>query len=366
VSTTTTLPEGTTEIRVGGDGGYVVAVGTGLIDAVPAVLGRGVAKGLIVHAGPLGARAESLRAALVAAGYEALIAEVPDAEAGKRVEVAAFCWQIMGQADFTRSDAVIGIGGGAVTDLAGFVAATWLRGVALVQVPTSVLGMVDASVGGKTGINTNEGKNLVGAFSAPRAVLVDLDLARTLPRNEILTGFAEIVKVGFIAVPEILDIVERDVDVVTDPTSPAFRRVVELAIELKARVVSEDFTEQGAREILNYGHTLGHAIEHAERYQWRHGAAVAVGMVFAAELARLTGHLDDATVDRHRSILESLSLPTSYPLGRWESLLATMRRDKKARAGMLRFIVLNGVGKPVVLEGPEPALLFTAYQEVGV
>ena len=366
MSTTTTLPEGTTEIRVGGDGGYVVAVGTGLIDAVPAVLGRGVAKVLIVHAGPLGARAESLRAALVAAGYEALIAEVPDAEAGKRVEVAAFCWQIMGQADFTRSDAVIGIGGGAVTDLAGFVAATWLRGVALVQVPTSVLGMVDASVGGKTGINTNEGKNLVGAFSAPRAVLVDLDLARTLPRNEILTGFAEIVKVGFIAVPEILDIVERDVDVVTDPTSPAFRRVVELAIELKARVVSEDFTEQGAREILNYGHTLGHAIEHAERYQWRHGAAVAVGMVFAAELARLTGHLDDATVDRHRSILESLSLPTSYPLGRWESLLATMRRDKKARAGMLRFIVLNGVGKPVVLEGPEPALLFTAYQEVGV
>jgi 3-dehydroquinate synthase len=366
------LPAGTTEILVGGlrsgdaaAGGYAVSVGHGLLDVVPAVLGRGVAKVLIVHAGPLGARAEQLRASLVDAGYEALIAEVPDAEAGKRVEVAAFCWQIMGQADFTRTDAVVGLGGGAVTDLAGFVAATWLRGVACVQIPMSVLGMVDASVGGKTGINTNEGKNLVGAFSAPRAVLVDLDLAVTLPKNEILTGFAEIVKAGFIAVPEILDIVEADVDRVTDPTTPEFRRVVELAIDLKARVVSEDFTEQGTREILNYGHTLGHAIEHAERYQWRHGAAVAVGMVFAAELARLTGHLDDATVDRHRAILDSLSLPTSYPLGRWQGLLATMRRDKKARAGMLRFIILDAVGKPLVLEGPEDAMLFTAYQEVG-
>lgn len=371
------LPEGTTEILVGGlrsaepsavgsaSDGYAVSVGHGLLGVVPAVLGRGVAKVLIVHAGPLGARAEQLRAALVEAGYEALIAEVPDAEAGKRVEVAAFCWQIMGQADFTRTDAVVGLGGGAVTDLAGFVAATWLRGIACVQIPTSVLGMVDASVGGKTGINTNEGKNLVGAFSAPRAVLVDLDLATTLPKNEILTGFAEIVKAGFIAVPEILDIVEADVDRVTDPTTPEFRRVVELAIDLKARVVSEDFREQGTREILNYGHTLGHAIEHAERYQWRHGAAVAVGMVFAAELARLTGHLDDATVDRHRAILDSLSLPTSYPSGRWLGLLATMRRDKKARAGMLRFIILDAVGKPVVLEGPEDAMLFTAYQEVG-
>ena len=363
--TASNLPEGTTEIRVGGEDGYVVAVGNGLLGSVPALLGPRVAKVLIVHAPTLGARANDLRAALVEAGLDALIAEVPDAEAAKRVEVAAFCWQVMGQADFTRTDAVIGLGGGAVTDLAGFVAATWLRGVAFVAIPTSVLGIVDASVGGKTGINTNEGKNLVGAFHQPRAVVADLDLVRSLPRNDVLTGFAEIVKAGFIAVPEILDVIEADVARVTDPTTPEFRRVVELAVALKAEVVADDFTEQGRREVLNYGHTLGHAIEHAERYQWRHGAAVAVGMVFAAELARLTGHLDDATVDRHRSILDSLSLPTTYPLGRWQSLLATMRRDKKARAGMLRFIILDAVGKPVTLEGPEDHLLFTAYQEVG-
>ncbi|WP_284445547.1 3-dehydroquinate synthase [Curtobacterium citreum] len=360
------MPEGTTEIRVGGEGGSLVVVGNDLFGSVPSLLGQRVAKVLIVHAPTLGARANELRTVLVDAGLDALIAEVPDAEAAKRIEVAAFCWQVMGQADFTRTDAVIGLGGGAVTDLAGFVAATWLRGVPFLAMPTSVLGLVDASVGGKTGINTNEGKNLVGAFHHPRAVIADLDLVRTLPRNDVLTGFAEIVKAGFIAVPEILDVIEADVDRVTDPTTPEFRRVVELAIALKAEVVSEDFTEQGRREVLNYGHTLGHAIEHAERYQWRHGAAVSVGMVFAAELARLTGHLDDATVDRHRTILESLELPTSYGLGRWEGLLATMRRDKKARAGMLRFIILDGVGKPVTLEGPEDHLLFTAYQEVGV
>ncbi len=147
-----------------------------------------------------------------------LLAEIPDAEAAKRVEVAAFCWQIMGQTDFTRSDVVVGLGGGATTDLAGFVAATWLRGIDVIQLPTTVLGMVDAAVGGKTGINTAEGKNLVGAFHAPRAVLCDLDVLDDLPRNELLAGYAEVVKAGFIAEPEILDLVEADVDAATDPT----------------------------------------------------------------------------------------------------------------------------------------------------
>lgn len=355
----------TTIIPVSGVDPYDVIVGRGLLPSLADQLGSRVAKVLIVHPPTLGAKANALREVLKDR-YEVLLAEVPDAEDAKRVEVAAFCWQIMGQTDFTRTDAVVGLGGGATTDLAGFVAATWLRGVRLVQVPTSVAGMVDAAVGGKTGINTAEGKNLVGAFYAPAAVVVDLDTLDTLPRNEILAGFAEIVKCGFIGEPEILDIVEADVDRVTDPTTEEFRRVVELSIALKARVVSEDFKESGLREILNYGHTLGHAIEHAERYRWRHGAAISVGMVFAAELGRIAGSLSDNVVDRHRSILESLTLPVDYPLGRWKTLLATMQRDKKARAGMMRFIVLDDVGKPSVLAGPEEALLFAAYQEVGV
>ena len=355
----------TTTITVSGADPYEILIGRGLLANLSDQLGGKVAKVLIVHAPTLGAKANALRESLQGR-YEVLLAEIPDAEDAKRIEVAAFCWQIMGQTDFTRTDAVIGLGGGAATDLAGFVAATWLRGVKLVQVPTSVLGMVDASIGGKTGINTSEGKNLVGSFYAPSAVIVDLDTLDTIPRNEILAGFAEIVKAGFIAEPEILDIIEADVDRVTDPTTPEFRRVVELAIGLKARVVGEDFKESGLREILNYGHTLGHAIEHAERYRWRHGAAISVGMVFAAELARLTGSLSDAVVDRHRSILKSLTLPIDYPVGRWQTLLATMQRDKKARAGMLRFIVLDDLALPTVLEAPDESMLFLAYQEVGV
>lgn len=352
-----------TAIPVAGTPGYTVSVGRGLLDRVPGILGPKVAKVLVVHPPTLGAKAEELRSSLAGA-YEVLLAEVPDAEGAKRVEVAAFCWQIMGQTDFTRSDAVIGLGGGATTDLAGFVAATWLRGVALVNIPTTVLGMVDAAIGGKTGINTAEGKNLVGAFWAPKAVLCDLDLLAPLPKNEILAGFAEIVKAGFIAEPEILDLIEADVERATDPATAEFRRVIELAIGVKAKVVGEDFTEQGLREILNYGHTLGHAIEHQERYKWRHGAAVSIGMVFAAELSRLTRGLGDEVVERHRRILSSLALPITYPAGRWPMLLATMQRDKKARGSMLRFIVLDGLARPTVLNGPEEQLLFAAYQDV--
>jgi 3-dehydroquinate synthase len=354
----------TSVISVTSTDSYDILVGHGLLAGIADQIGSKATKVLIVHAPTLGAQATALRESLLDR-YDVLLAEVPDAEAAKRIEVAAFCWQIMGQTDFTRTDVVVGLGGGATTDLAGFVAATWLRGVRLVQVPTTVLGMVDAAVGGKTGINTAEGKNLVGAFYAPAAVLVDLDLLSTLSKNEILAGSAEIVKAGFIAEPEILDVYENSLEKAIDPTTPEFRRILELAIAMKARVVSSDFKEAGEREILNYGHTLGHAIEHAERYNWRHGAAISVGMVFAAELGRLTGSLSDEAVDRHRRILDSLTLPTTYPVGRWNTLLATMQRDKKARAGHLRFIVLDDIAKPTVLTAPDESLLFAAYQEIG-
>jgi 3-dehydroquinate synthase len=353
-----------TTIPVGGADPYDVLVGRGILDEIGGLVGPNARKVLIVHPATLGAKATKLRESLLGE-YEVLLAEIPDAEAGKRVEVAAFCWQIMGQADFTRSDVVIGFGGGAVTDLAGFVAATWLRGVRLIQVPTTLLGMVDAAIGGKTGINTNEGKNLVGAFYAPAAVVADLSTMQELSQMEILAGFGEVVKYGFIADPEILDIIERDVDTATNSESDEFRRLVELSIGIKARVVGEDFKEANLREILNYGHTLGHAIEYAERFQWRHGAAVAIGMVYAAELARLAGRLSDDIVDRHRSILTSLQLPVGYPVGRWNTLLGAMQRDKKARGSLLRFIVLDDLARPTVLTGPDQSLLFAAYQEIG-
>lgn len=354
-----------TTITVPGTEAYDVVIGRDILSGLPGLIGPNARKVLIVHPATLGARAERLRESL-SADFEVLLAEIPDAETGKRVEVAAFCWQVMGQADFTRTDVVIGFGGGSVTDLAGFVAATWLRGIRLINVPTTLLGMVDAAIGGKTGINTNEGKNLVGVFHAPAGVVVDLDTLTGLSQMEILAGFGEVVKCGFIAEPEILDIIERDVDVASNSQSDEFRRLVELSVGIKARVVGADFKETGPREILNYGHTLGHAIEYAERFQWRHGAAVAIGMVYAAELARLTGRLPDAVVDRHRSILTSLQLPVSYPAGRWQTLLSVMKRDKKTRGNLMRFIVLDDVAKPTVLTGPDESLLFAAYQEIGV
>lgn len=231
--------------------------------------------------------------------------------------------------------------------------------------PTTVLGLVDASVGGKTGINTAEGKNLVGAFWAPRAVIGDLDELASLSPNEATAGFAEVVKAGFIWAPEILDIIEADPARAVDSTTPEFRRAIELAIDMKAQVVSDDFREAGQREILNYGHTLGHAIEHAERYRWRHGAAVSIGMLYAAELSRLAGRLSDSAAERHRTILDSLGLPTGYRAGAWPQLLATMQRDKKSRGGMLRFILLDDIAKPTVLQAPDESLLFAAYQEIG-
>jgi 3-dehydroquinate synthase len=356
-----------TVIKVTGESAaqnYDVVVGRGLLGSLPELLGERVRRVLVIHPRALRLTGDTVRDELAAAGFTSLTAEIPDAEEGKHIQVAAFCWQVLGQNDFTRSDAIVAVGGGAVTDLAGFVAATWLRGVKVIHMPTSLLGMVDASVGGKTGINTAEGKNLVGAFHPPAGVLVDLDTLNTLPRNELISGMAEVVKCGFIADPAILDLVEKDPQAVLDPQSAVLRELIERAIAVKAKVVSEDLKESGLREILNYGHTLGHAIELVERYSWRHGAAISVGMMFAAELARSVGRLSDEDADRHRSILETLGLPVTYRKDRWQGLLDGMRRDKKSRGDLLRFVVLDGVAKPGILDVPDTSLLFAAYQEI--
>ncbi len=353
-------------IRVGADGRdeYEVVVGHGLLGRLKGLLGERVNKVLVIHPRALRTTGDAVREDLAAQGFEALTAEIPDAEEAKHLQVAGFCWQVLGQNDFTRSDAIVSVGGGAVTDVAGFVASTWLRGVKVVHIPTSVLGMVDAAVGGKTGINTAEGKNLVGTFYPPAGVLADLDALATLPKNEVVNGLAEVIKCGFIRDERILELIEAHPEQAVDPSSEVFAELVRRAIAVKAEIVSQDFREAGLREHLNYGHTLGHAIEHAERYSWRHGAAVAVGMAFAAELARSLGRLSDADADRHVSILRLVGLPTTYRGDRWQALLDGMRRDKKARGSMLRFVLLNSQGSPGVLDVPDPSVLFAAYQEI--
>ena len=353
----------TTRIPVGGPAPYEVVVGHGLLGELPPLLGKAT-RVAVIHPPTLRATAEGVRDDLIATGLDAHAIEIPDGEDAKTVQVAGFCWDVLGQVGFTRSDAIVGLGGGATTDLAGWVAAAWLRGVRVVQVPTTLAGMVDAAIGGKTGINIDRGKNLVGAFHPPAGVLCDLNTLHTLPAHDYVAGLAEVVKCGFIADPAILDLIERDPVAAARAGNPVERELIERSVRVKAHVVSEDLTEQGLREILNYGHTLGHAIERAERYRWRHGAAVSVGLVYAAALGRLLGRLDDATADRHRAILSSLGLPVAYRDGAFASLLETMRVDKKARGNHIRFIVLDGLARPVAVDDPDPAVLAAAYSEV--
>ncbi len=346
--------------------GYQVVVGRDLGSSIGEVVSssRRVA---LIYPPDVAFKAAKLAGAL-ADLVEITLIPVPDAEQQKTAVVAATCWEALGTAGFTRTDTIVGIGGGATTDLAGFVAATWLRGVRIVHVPTTLLAMVDASIGGKAGINTAAGKNLVGAFHTPSAVFCDLDSLATLPKADLVAGLAEVVKVGFTHDSKILSLIESDPKLAADPNGPVLVELIERSITVKASVVGADLREllPGGREILNYGHTLGHAIERLENYGWRHGEAVSVGLVFAAELGRAAGHLSDATVDRHRSILQSLSLPTTYPGARWLDLLQAMQLDKKKRGDVLRFVVIDDVCKPRVLAGVDPEVLAAAYAEVSI
>ncbi|QKW41923.1 3-dehydroquinate synthase [Streptomyces microflavus] len=367
VENTGMTQQGPTRIQVAGSAGsdpYEVLVGHQLLGELPQLIGDRARRVAVLHPEALADTGEAVRQDLADQGYEAIAIQLPNAEEAKTVEVAAYCWKALGQTGFTRTDVIVGIGGGATTDVAGFVAASWLRGVRWIAIPTTVLGMVDAAVGGKTGINTAEGKNLVGAFHPPAGVLCDLAALDSLPVHDYVSGMAEIIKAGFIADPVILDLVEADPEGARTPAGPHIAELIERSIRVKAEVVSSDLKESGLREILNYGHTLAHAIEKNERYKWRHGAAVSIGMVFAAELGRLAGRLDDATADRHRTVLESVGLPLAYRADQWPKLLENMKVDKKSRGNLLRFIVLDALGKPTVLEGPDPAVLLAAYGEV--
>ncbi len=357
-------------LHVGGASPYDVVVGTGLLGELPGMLGEGVQRVAVIHPRALAATGEVIREDLAKQGYDAHVIEIPDGEEAKLAPVASFCWQVLGQTGFTRSDAIVTVGGGSTTDMGGFVAATWLRGVKVVHMPTTLLGMVDAAVGGKTGMNTSEGKNLVGAFHEPAGVLCDLATLETLPRNELISGLAEVIKCGFIADPAILDLVEGDPEASRTAGTAVLRELIERAIRVKIDVVVSDLKETGGsvghpgREMLNYGHTLGHAVERVERYKFRHGAAVAIGMTFVAELARLAGKLDEATADRHRSVLELVGLPTTYRGGVWGQLHEAMKVDKKSRGDQLRFVVLEGLARPTILTAPDPALLTAAYAEI--
>jgi 3-dehydroquinate synthase len=362
-----------TRLTVRGASPYDIFVGgPDVMDELPALVG-GAQRVALIHDGGLAALAERVREPLAAGGREVVaVALDPPGEQAKSYAAAERCWEVLGASGFTRSDVVVTLGGGATSDLGGFVAATWLRGVPVIHLPTTLLGMVDAAVGGKTGINTGAGKNLVGAFHEPAGVLCDLSVLETLPRAEVVAGLGEVVKCGFIADPEILGLVERCPADALEPRSDELRELVERSIAVKIAVVQEDLKETGAvspggigREVLNYGHTLAHAVEKASGYQVRHGEAVALGMVYVAQLALLGGRLDERTARRHEEVLASVGLPTRFESvglrASFGDLLATMQIDKKARGSQLRFVVLDGLARPAILADPPAEHLLAAY-----
>lgn len=289
---------------------------------------------------------------------------IPDGEEGKSTPTLLKLWDWLGAAGFTRSDIIIGIGGGATTDIAGFAAATWLRGIDWVAMPTSVAGMVDAAIGGKTGMNSDYGKNLIGSFHSPIDVIVDTSWLTTLSDRDFSAGLAEVIKCGFIADKTILDCVEgkdlsqirNDIHLVT--------QLITAAIKVKASVVSADFKESFHREILNYGHTLAHAIEIDSKYSLRHGEAVSIGMVFAAELSHTHGSLAREIVDQHRRILSNLNLPIAYDASAWSRLLPLLSLDKKARGRTVRFVLLEALEKTARLDSPGERELSAIYERV--
>ena len=352
---------------------YDVVIGEGAMNQLAQVLGDKPSKVALIYTQPVQRHSDRARTLLRQGGYEVYDIVIPDAEAGKTIDVANGIWQRLGDEGFTRSDAIVGLGGGAATDLAGFVAATWMRGIRYVNCPTSLLAMVDASTGGKTGINTPQGKNLVGSFYTPAGVLADMKTLVSLPNDIFIEGLGEVAKSGFIKDPEILRILEDHADELRSFDGATFldsnlkevvAELIERTVTVKAYHVSADLKEAGLREFLNYGHTLGHAIEKLEHFRWRHGNAVAIGCIYAAELSHLLGYIDRDLVDYHRSLLGSLGLPTSWNNGTWDDVLALMHRDKKARGNKLRFVVLDDIGHPIHLEDPPADAVEEAFRRI--
>jgi 3-dehydroquinate synthase len=331
---------------------YQIVVGDGLLDDLGAQvpLPLHARRALVVTQPPITAHGYTARVAgaLAAAGLEVHVHEVSDGEGAKDSATLASLWDVCAELPLGRDDLIVALGGGVVGDLAGFAAATWMRGVALLQVPTTLLAMVDASIGGKTGINLPHGKNLVGAFHQPIAVAADPSVLATLPERLRIEGVAEIVKAGLIADATLLERIERDPEGVRRGDVELLRSLVLRAAGIKARVVAADERESGERAHLNLGHTYGHVLESLSGYgTYLHGEAVSVGLIVALEVGVELGRTPRELADRTRACLEAVGLPTAVPALDREAVHATMARDKKARDGV-RMVLLEAVGRPVL------------------
>ena len=320
---------------------YPVIVGNGAIERLPSLMPSASQRAAIVTQGNIGLNVQT--------GIEQKTFEIDDGEEAKSLTTIERLCSAFAQWGLTRADVVVGVGGGVVTDVAGFAAATYHRGVAVVHVATTLLAQIDAAVGGKTGVNLPEGKNLVGAFWQPSGVICDLDALDTLPERELRSGFGELAKYHFLTGDPLSGMELED-------------RIVR-AVQIKAGIVNQDEKEQGIRALLNYGHTLGHAIESAGSYEVKHGEAVAIGLIYAAELAHTLDRISYERVQEHRQVVESYDLPSAVPTAVTdEDLMSAMTHDKKAVDGYT--FILDGPKGPEIVKGVEEVAIQEALRKV--
>ncbi|WP_028309932.1 3-dehydroquinate synthase [Derxia gummosa] len=343
---------------------YPIAIGRDALaqsDWIGVIRGKQVAVVTNETVGPL--HLAKLTSALDAAGKSVTVVTLPDGEEYKTAETLDLIYSALLEARCDRKTTLVALGGGVVGDMTGFAAATYMRGVPFIQVPTTLLAQVDSSVGGKTGINHRLGKNMIGAFYQPRFVVADLATLDTLPARELSAGLAEVIKHGAIVDAGFLGWIEENIDALVARDAAALGHSVLRSCEIKSEVVAGDEFESGRRAILNFGHTFGHAVEAGLGYGvWLHGEAVGVGMVLAARLSQRLGYLDEAAVQRLTSIIGRAGLPTrapEMPVKRWLNLMAV---DKKAEGGEVRYILLRGLGNAVV-EAVDEAIVAEVLRE---
>lgn len=340
---------------------YHICIGEGILEAAGQLLvHRGLRPGpaaVVTNAQVAPHHGERLLASLRSTGFQPTLCLVPEGEQHKTLATIATLYDQFLAAELDRRSPIIALGGGVIGDMTGFAAATYLRGAPFVQIPTTLLSMVDASVGGKTGVDLPQGKNLVGAFKQPHVVLMDVDVLQTLPAAEFRAGLAEVIKHGIIGAPDLFVQFEEQ-----GPTS--LKHLVTEAVRVKIKIVEEDPFEQGRRAVLNLGHTFGHALEQVSNFSIRHGEGVAVGMVAATHMAAAIGRCDAGLIERVRTVLERVGLPVRLPGYDLEEVIAAMGHDKKRAGKTLRFVIPQALGDVVVIDNPGMEYVVAALQQV--
>ena len=340
--------------------GYEIHIGSGVLRHTGHQLKeKGFAGKVIIITNPIVKKlyGNALKQGLTRDGFKAIILEVPDGEEQKSLETAGRLYQELTNHYAERTTPILALGGGVIGDLAGFVAATYLRGVPLVQIPTTLLAQVDSSIGGKVAVNHGQLKNNIGAFYQPRLVITDIDTLKTLPAKELANGLTEVIKSAVIWDREFFAYLERNLEPVKSLDARLLEGIVFQSARIKADVVEKDEKELGLRSILNYGHTIGHAIESASDFKMEHGEAVAIGMLAAGRISNQMGILDQKELARLKRVIEKVDLPTEMPSLKSKKLIQAMEHDKKVLGGKIRFVLLKSIGTVFITDEVSPSLI---------